>query len=179
MRRMVTQMKRGASFEDALGADQLIDTAEHEGLFLLMPPSRAFAGRQDFHPDYVLDHVLGGLVNGILSPEIEEVVFNACLRNAWGVLLLLPHDLSTWVKPKHRWLPFLQAAARFWPVLEAEGARYWDGGFYSARLTECVTTINYVLGHAGVYLTGIDRPLPPDWPALVEAYAERRKHELH
>jgi hypothetical protein len=178
MRRMVTRMKRGASFEEALGIDQLIDTAEHEGIILLLPASRN-PGRQDFHPIYVLDHVLGGLVDGIFSPETEEVVFNACLRSAWGVLLLLPHNLCTWVKPEHRWLPFLQAAARFWPLLEAEGARYWTGGFYSERLTESCTTINYVLGHAGIYLTGIGRPLPPDWPALVEAYTERRKQELH
>lgn len=44
---------------------------------------------------------------------------------------------------------------------------------------ESVTTINYVLGHAGIYWTGIGRPLPPNWPALVEAYAERRARQLH
>jgi hypothetical protein len=31
MRRLVPKMKRGASLEEALGAAQLIDTAEHEG----------------------------------------------------------------------------------------------------------------------------------------------------
>jgi hypothetical protein len=178
MRRMVTQMKRGASFEDALGADQLLDTAEHEGFILFLAASRN-PGRQDFHPIYVLDHVLGGLVDGLLPRETEETVFNACLRSAWGVLLLLPHNLCIWVKPEHRWVPFLRAAARFWPVLEAEGARYWDGGFYSVTLGDAITTVDYVLGHAGIFIRGSDDPLPPNWPALVEAYAERRARQLH
>lgn len=178
-RQMVTRMKRGASFEEALGADDLIDSAEHGGLFNLNNGDRDFAGQEHFHVIYVLGAILGAMVNGRLPPELEETVFNTCLESAWGVLLLLPHSLSSWVDPKHRWLPFLQAAARFWPVLEGEGARYTYGGFYPNTLAESVTTINYVLGHAGIYLTGIGRPLPPNWPELVEAYAERRKQELN
>jgi hypothetical protein len=179
MRRVVTRMKRGASFEEALGADQLIDTAEHEGDIHLLPADHQFAGQQGFHPEYALGEILGGVANGILPPETEETVFNTCLGTAWGVLLLLPHSLSFWVKAEHRWVPFLRAAARFWPVLAAEGARYRTGKFYLETVDHATTTVDYVLGNAGIFIRGINDPLPPNWPALVEAYAERRKHELH
>jgi hypothetical protein len=178
MRRMVTRMKRGVPFEESLGAEQLIDTTEHEGYILLLPASRN-PRRPDFHPIYVLDHVLGGLVDGIFPRETEEAVFNTCLGSAWGLLLLLPHSLAFWVKSEHRWVPFLRAAARFWPVLEAVGARYWDGGFYAVALEHAITTVDYVLTRAGIFRGGPDLLRPPNWPALVEAYAERRKHELH
>jgi hypothetical protein len=179
MRRLVPKMKRGASFEEAVGAAQLIDTAEYEGDILLSDADRDFAGRQDFHPIYVLDHVLGGLVDGILPRDMEEAVFNTCLGSAWGVLLLLPHTLCTWVKPKHRWVPFLQAAARFWPILEAEGSRYVYVMTAPKPLTHTITTVDYILANAGIFRGGPDLLRPPNWPALIEAYAERRKQELH
>jgi hypothetical protein len=178
MGRLASKMKRGASFEKALGVDQLIDTAEHDG-FILLLPANGNPGRQNYHPEFALANVLGGVANGILPRETEETVFNTCLGSAWGVLLLLPHSLSFWVKPEHRWIPFLRAAARFWPVLAAEGARYWTGGFYSETLEHATTTVDYVLGNAGIFIRGISDPLPPNWPALVEAYAERRVRQLH
>lgn len=178
-RRMVTKLKRGSSFEEALDAQDLIESAEHDGLFNLNFADRDFAGQKHFYIIYALADIRGAMVNGRLPRDLEETVFNACLGSAWGVLLLLPHSSSSWVDPKHRWLPFLQAAARFWPILKGEGARYTYGMVHGDTLAESVTTINYVLGHAGIYLTGIGRPLPPHWPELVEAYAVRRKLELH
>jgi hypothetical protein len=183
MRRLVPQMKRGASFEEAIGSEHLIETAGHDGDILgdilLSDADNDFAGRKDFHPIYVLDHVLGGLVDGILPREMEEAVFNTCLGSAWGLLLLLPDTLSIWVKPKHRWVPFLRAAARFWPVLEAEGSRYVYITSASKPLAHTITTVDYILVNAGIFRGGPDLLRPPDWPVLVEAYAERRKYELH
>jgi hypothetical protein len=179
MRRMMTRMKRGASFEEALGADQLIDTAEQDAYILLMPPDRDFAGREEFHPEIVLAEVLGGVGNGILTRETEETVFNTCLRSAWGVLLLLPSSLTTWVKAEYRWVPFLRAAARFWPVLEAEGPRYVYHLTAPKSLAHVFTSVDYVLANAGIFRASHDLLRPPDWPALAEAYAERRKQELH
>lgn len=178
-RRLVTKMKRGASLEEAIGADLLIDTAGHDGLFNLNDGDSDLGDRPHYHVIYVLTEIMGAVANGRLPQELKETVFHACLGSAWGVLLLLPHSLTLWVKPEHRWLPFLQAAAQFWPILNAEGARYTYGLVYGKSLLESVTAINYVLGHAGIFLTGIGRPLPPNWPALVEAYAERRARQLH
>jgi hypothetical protein len=184
-RRMVTKIKRGAPFEEAIGADDLIDTAEHDGLFNLNYADSLLGGRPHYHVIYALADILGAMVNGRLPWDLEETVFNACLRSAWGVLLLLPHSSSGWVDPEHRWVPLLRAAARFWPVLEAEGARYTYAGSYPKALAATVTTVDYVLGNAGIFMNRPDLMVPPDplrppnWPALVEAYAERRKQELH
>lgn len=179
--RMITKMKRGASFEEAIGADHLLESAEHDGLFNLNFADSDFADRPHFHVIYTLVAILGAVTNKRLPETLEETVFNTCLRSAWGVLLLLPHSLSTLVDPEHRyrWVPFLRAAARFWPELEAEGARYTYGGFYPKTLMHTVTTVDYVLGNAGIFIGGIGDTLPANWPALVEAYAERQARQLH
>lgn len=187
-RRMVTKMKRGATLEEAIGADHLIDTTEHNGLFNLDLAGRSLAGEPYYHIIYPLSEIWGATVDGHLPRDLRETVFNACLGSAWGVLLLLPHSLSCWHKEEHRWVPFLRAAARFWPLFEAEGERYtYASDFYKATLAYTVTTVDYVLGNAGIFIfKGQPEPMrfpgplrPPDWPALVEAYAERRARQLH
>jgi hypothetical protein len=186
-RRMVTQMKRGATFEEAIGADHLIDSAEHDGLFNLADADRLLGGEPHYHVIYPLSAIGGGIWEGRLPEAIEETVFCACLQSAWGILLLLPHTHSArWVDPQHRWVPFLRAAAQFWPVLEAEGKRYtYVSAFYAKMLANTATTVDYVLGNAGIFRNRPDLMVPPDplrppnWPALFEAYAERRARQLH
>ncbi|HEX2571100.1 MAG TPA: hypothetical protein VH877_16205 [Polyangia bacterium] len=180
-RRAFLKMKRGATLEEALGANQLIESDDHDGFFSLNYADRPLGGQPHFHIIYALSEIGGGIWEEKLPETLEETVFHACLEHAWGVLLLLPHSLSgRWVKPEHRWLPFLRAAARFWPLLEAVGARYTYGSTYQETLSATVTAVDYVLGNAGIWRGGIEQPvLPPDWPALVEAYAERRARQLH
>jgi hypothetical protein len=175
----ITKLKRGASFEEAINADHIIDTAEHDGLFNLNHGDSDLGDRPHYHVIYVLLALMGAVANGRLPQELKETVFHACLGSSWGVLLLLPHSLTRWVRPEHHWLPFLRAAAQFWPILDAEGARYTYGDVFGSSLQDSVTAVDYVLHNANIFRGGIGQPRPANWPALVEAYAERQARQLH
>ena len=180
LRGMVRRLARGESFEAALDADRLLDTASHPGLFLMGYPAQDSWGKG---PYYVLLQPLGviweAVVDEVLPAELEQIVFDRCLQTAWGLLLLLPHMQSSYFYQRpSRWSPFLAAAARFWPTVAAEGARYLATND-PLPLHQVPNSIHYVLANMNVPFPSLSDPLPPDWPAQLLAYSEVAKQFVH
>ena len=168
MQRMAKALLRGKSFDEAMKTDDLIDTAQHPGPFLI-EPSRGLK-RQPYYAFYwPLACVLRA--NERLPDELREEFFHHCLESPWGLALLLPQSLTMFFWSKHRWPAFLEAASRFWPVLAAEGARYVSTLSEPRRLDQIVSSINYVVGNAGLPRPPAGGPFPPDWPERLHQYA--------
>ena len=178
IRGMVKRLVRGQSFDEALGADRLIDTASHPGLFLMEGPDDSW-GKGSY---YVLLQPLGlvweAVVDELLPAEMEQIVFERCLETAWGLLLLLPHEQASFFDEPHRWSPFLAAAARFWPTLAAEGARY-SATWYPLPLDHVPNSIHYVLANMKVPFPKPGQTLPPDWSEQLLAHSELARHFVH
>ena len=180
VRGVVQRLVQGQSFDEALDADRLIDTASHPGLFLTEVPAVSSWGQG---PYYVLLEPLfllrGALTDELVPAEMEQIVFERCLETAWGLLLLLPHMQSSYFHQcQFRWSPFLAAAARFYPMLAAEGARFLSA-VTPTPLDQTINTIHYVLGNMHVPQPTPGTPWPPDWPAQLLAYSEVAKQFVH
>jgi hypothetical protein len=148
-----------------MGADDLIDTARYSGLLVLSGPSPLLGGHLHFHcflPLFVLQKTID---EGRLSTDIEQGIFQASLRTAWGTLGLLSPANRSWVYPKQRHLPLLRAAFQFWETLDAEGERYTVGSASGQSLWSIGSNLKYILANLGVPVSGLNAPLPEEGPA--------------
>jgi hypothetical protein len=171
MRKVITQLKRGASFNELMTADGLLDTTAHEGLIFIDGLNRV-AGRQHFRTFAVARLVGEALLMGVLPPALEEQIFAASLETPWGVLGLFGRNYSEWLRPhKTRFRPFLHAALATWKELDAVGPRYSSGVSYGSPLWEEPNNLHFVLANMGVPTELLSSPLPPEGPAALLRYA--------
>jgi hypothetical protein len=178
-RKMVTSLARGQTWDEAVGAQDTIDTVDTSGLLVLHGPSRLLGGTPHFHCYLPLNHVLNAGSEGRLSPNIEDEVFEASLQTAWGVLGLLSQTNLMWVYPPERHQPILMACLQFWDTLDREGNRYTNGSDIGQRLWVEHTNIKYVLANMGVSADVLNSPLPTGGLAIVAMLAQEGNGKSH
>jgi hypothetical protein len=162
IRKVVTRLKRGANWDDALGAADTLDTATTPGLLVLNGPSPLLGGTSHFQcylPLLVVQEVVS---QNQLSGALEEPIFQACLQTPWGTLGLFAPANLMWVYPPKRYRPLLQAALRFWDTLDAEDERYTVGSNDGQRLWSIASNLKYVLANVGIPKSTLNSPLPPE-----------------
>ena len=178
-RKIVTSLVRGQTWDEAVGAQDMIDTADTSGLLVLHGPSPLLGGTPHFQCYLFLTHILDAGSKGRLLPNIEDEVFEASLQTAWGVLGLLSQTNVMWVYPPERHQPFLEACLEFWDTLDREGNRYTNGSNIGQSLWVEHTNIKYVLANMGVSTDVLNSPLPTGGLASVAALGEERNGNLH
>jgi hypothetical protein len=166
VRKVVSQLKRGADLIEVMTHDGMLDTADHPGLIVMI---RSILGPVvNFHcfaPMRDAWEVLTGLRTEPTVPSaVEEAVFAASLRTPWGILGLMSSDNGPWVWPKQRHEPFLHAALEVWDELDAVGARYYWVDVRGERLWAHASGLKYVLANMGVPNDILSAPLPPEGP---------------
>jgi len=159
-RKIVTSLRRGRTWHEAISAEDTIDTATQSGLIVLHGPSPLLGGDPHFHCYLPLSLVLKAGSEGCFSSDIEDQVFETSLQTAWGLLGLLSQTNVMWVYPTNRHQPFLQACCKFWDTLELEGNRYSNGSNIGQSLWAEHTTLKYVLANRGVSQDILNAPLP-------------------
>ena len=157
--KVVTRLKRGASWAEAMQADDFLDTSTSPGLLAIDGP-RIYGGPH-FHcfgPLRLVDLAIGA---GRLPEALEEALFIASLETAWGVTGLLGTNNGFWVWPVERHRPLLRAAARFWNALDAVGPRYTEGSSSGGSLWSHAGNVHFALANLGVPNAELRAPLPP------------------
>ena len=149
-RKIVTRLFKGASFNEALSVEEVIDSSSTPGLFALHGPSPLLTGEPHFHFYTLLLQIKEALFKKRLPSATEERVFADSLETAWGVLGLLSPPNVMWVSPAERHRPLLAACLQFWEQLSEVGERYSVGLNRGQNLRDLPTNIQYVLVNLGV-----------------------------
>jgi hypothetical protein len=172
MRKVVTQLKRGASLIDVMTRDGVLDPAEHPGWLLMQRSARGAESHfQCFAPWRLADDALRDLRTEPTVPSaVEQSVFAASLQTSWGILGLLSSDNQTWLIPRERHQPFLDAVLTVWSELDAVGARYYVA-IQGERLWTLPNNLHYVLANMGVPTEMLRAPLPAEGPRALLRYA--------
>lgn len=182
-RRKVTQIKRGATWNEL--ADDLVDTRDHQGLFVLDGPSPLLGGGEHFH-FFALGYAIRKEVYHRLSEDVFETLFEPAIATNWGFLTML----SAWARaflrrPGHQ-QRLLHLLIRWWDELDAAGARYTKGANYGHPLWQVVSNIHYCLVREGLPEELAKQPVPPGGIAALVAQTRAglppkppKPHEMH
>jgi hypothetical protein len=142
------------------------DPVEPSGLIVLSPSAALAAGRHVWA--YLpLSLLVAEIVAERMDPEQERIAVQASLQTPIGLLGLLAPPNQMLIHPPAVHRPAAEAVARFWPELDAVGARYTIGTTDGARLWDLPTNAQYLLGKVGVPRDALARPLPPGGPAAL------------
>lgn len=172
MRKVVTELIRGAPLNEVMTGDGMIDPSEHPGFLVLsgimLGPAPNF---HCFMPWKIAFDAMFDLrtVPTALSP-LEDATFEASLQTPWGVLGLLATDSQAWLTRRVRHEPFLHAALSAWNELDSIGARYY-AAVQGERLWSIPNNLHYVLANMGVPNEILRAPLPPEGPRALLRYA--------
>lgn len=179
MRKVVTQLKRGAAIDEVMTRDGMLDVSEHPGL-LVMNQTLGTLGRRPsfycFEPWRMAANVLSPLrPKRTRRTPVEEAIFERSLQSPWGTLGLLSPENVRWLRDKKRRDPglcaaLLRAALAAWNDLDAVGPRYY-GAVQGKRLWSVPTSLQYVLANMGVPQEMLNMPLPPGGPSALLRYA--------
>lgn len=172
MRKVVTQLKRGAPLSDVMTRDGMLDTSEHPGFLVL---SGIMVGpAQNFHCfmpwKTAWDAMFDMATTPTLPAPIEDATFEASLQAPWGVLGLLASYSQSWLIPRARHEPFLHAVLAVWNELDSVGARYY-AAVEGERLWSLPNNLHYVLANMGVPTEILRAPLPAEGPRALLRYA--------
>jgi hypothetical protein len=172
MRKVVTQLKRGAPLSNVMTRDGMLDPSEHPGFLVL---SGIMIGpAQNFHcfmPWEIAWDAMFDLRTAPTSPSpLEDATFEASLQAPWGVLGLLASHSQSWLIPRSRHEPFLHAVLAAWNELDSIGARYY-AAVQGERLWSIPNNLHYVLANMGVPNEILRAPLPAEGPRALLRYA--------
>jgi hypothetical protein len=159
-RKITTSLVRGVAWNEAVNADETVETGEAQGLLVLHGPSPLLRGEPHFHFYPLLEHVKKALFEGRLPQEAEEKVFAESSQTPWGLLGLLSLPNVMWVYPANHHRPLLEACVKFWDELDALGQRYSVGLNRGQTLWEVNTNLQYVLVNSGVAPETVRETLP-------------------
>jgi hypothetical protein len=173
MRKVVTQLKRGADLVELMTHEGMLDLAEHPGMLLMggINPGRV----PHFHCYVPWRPAWHALFDERTSTPTtptpkEDEIFAASLRAPWGLLGILAWDNQAWLSPRERHQPFLHAVLAAWDELDAVGRRYFES-VQSERLWSLTTGLHYVLANMGVPDHVLQAPLPAEGPRALLRYA--------
>lgn len=146
----VTRLKRGTSWEDAMDARSVVNTAALPGLVVLHGPSGLLGDSPHFQVFAPLSKVMKEISEGHMPQSVAEEIFTCCLQTSWGFLGLVAQSNNRWLFPPHRHVPFWKATLQYWDELVAVGDRYTFGQDIGKSLWDTPNNIHYVLGNLGI-----------------------------
>jgi hypothetical protein len=165
----------GASLEDLVGT-ACLDTRTTDGLVVLDGPSVALASGNHFHCFVLCAEIMATKIKRRLPNSLWDRVYEWALKEPGRFLTVLCPVGGHYFRKNPSWhAPYVRALVEFWPVLEAEGARY-SNGLLGNPMNLWDTNVAYKgsLGDLGVPDDKLMAPLPPGGIAeLVRPYIGR------
>jgi hypothetical protein len=149
-RSCVAALRQGASWSEAVGAENLLETSDNPGLIVLHGPDSLLSHEPHFHCYLTHGRIIDRYFAHKLDLPAVDRVFTASLATPWGTLGLLSEWSQGYFFPPERHRPFFDAVVRFWPQFLAEGPRFSDGRDWGVALWSVQRTLSYVLVHLGV-----------------------------
>ena len=173
-RKIASRMKKGASWDEAFGETEMVDTSERGGLILLSGPGPISASEPHFQPYLPLIEIEKLFLAQSLLQEQSQSIFDSVRQSAWGTLGLISRDNLMWVYDHKRYRYLLKSAIQFWDVFDAEGARYSTGSTQSLTLWQMPNNVKYVLANSGVSSDTLNAPLPEGGIATLTKLVENK-----
>jgi hypothetical protein len=133
---------RGRSIHD-VDFGPMMMTSEDAGARIVLRRGRLFHEPPQFHPYALFDRLSIRLAMNKLSASVGEECFVWALRAPWsfvGVVQQFAHIFVFGEDTGHLRRAFLEAALRFWDVVEGEGPRYGFPPPLEARTFSCTPT---------------------------------------
>jgi hypothetical protein len=163
-RRKAKDLRRGVSF-DELPADQWLDTGFVSGAIVVDGPSRVLSHQVEQFCCFALIIAVHEEWKSVSWAEERDTIVaafhQAAMTQPWLFLGLLDQNSRSFLDQRADWVePFARAAVKFWPVLEAEGARYTKG-LAPTDLWSLHTSIKFALARLGMSVEKLRAPLPP------------------
>lgn len=156
-RRKVTQLKRGAEWSDL--ADEFIDTRDREGLLVLDGPSPLMGGASHFHV-FAMAYAIDNAVPRRLPQSVFTTLFEPMIHTSWGFLVPTGQRAYSFFDAPGHQQRYLHLAIRWWPELEAEGARYSMGLPEPKHLWNMPTNIQHCMAREGLPKELFREPIP-------------------
>lgn len=157
MRRVVSRVKQGDSFLEAMTEPGMIDVSAQPGM--MMMGGATLDGVENFHCFLPWMPLWQSVLDSKLASPVLDAIFHDSLTVPWGVLGLLSFENQRWVEPHDRLEPFLDAVVAQWDELTSIGARYFVG-MTGEDLGSVPSNLHYVLTRLGVSEAVFKRELP-------------------
>lgn len=131
-RKIVTKLKRGATWEAVFAEDTYLDTQMHPNSHIVTSgPNPSYGFEPHFHC-YVLHREIHlAIIYRKMSLERYEDIFTASLKTPWGLIGLFDPEPSGWLRRfpggiiiEDRLSLFLSACLEIWDIFDAEGRKY-------------------------------------------------------
>ena len=172
MRKVITQLKRGAGLIEVMTREGMLDTAERPGMLVMI---KSATGPVPHFHCFALWRLASDTLFDMRSEPtvpspVEEAVFAESLLTPWGILGLLSSDNQGWLYRTERHQPFLYATLSVWDELDAVGPRYFEVR-QGQRLWSGHNNLHYVLATMGVPDEVLRAPLPAGGPRALLRYA--------
>ncbi len=172
---VVMRLKKGQTWDQAMPAGHMTETAENSGLILLNAPYAALGKETNYQCYFPLSAIDEARLDNALPPDTIDAIFLASLQTPWGLLGLLSRDNTGWFekdgaqKSEDGYRPFLRALLPQWDLLYGEGDRYAMGSTHGENLWDMPTNLHYVLANMGASVDSLREPLPPGGlPAFIQ-----------
>lgn len=131
-RKIVTKLKRGATWEEVFSEDtSYLDVKSYSGSIVIEGTNVMYGFAPHFHC-YVLHREIHlAIIYKKMAVERYEDIFTASLKTPWGLLGLFDANPSGWFRGfpvrgliEDRVMRFLAACLLFWDELDSAGKRY-------------------------------------------------------
>jgi hypothetical protein len=150
----------GRRWDEALGAESLVDVEATQALVVLNGPAPLLSTESHIHAYLPISLVLEAQRKGTLSEPRRQEAIEQALRTPWGLLGILAPANQLVVYPPAMHRAVLGAALEAWDTLDGIGKRYTVGLREGARLWDVTTNLHYVLARLGVDERTLSQPLP-------------------
>jgi hypothetical protein len=130
-RKIVTKLKRGATWEAVFAEEVFLDTELNPGLIVTEGPYPNYGFEPHFHCYILYREIHLAITDKKISSDRYEDIFTDSLKTSWGLLGLFDPQPSGWFRGfpvrkliEDRVSRFFSACLEFWDVLDAEGKNY-------------------------------------------------------
>jgi hypothetical protein len=157
----------GVSFENALKLENMLDTNEKSGIFYMGVPSKGFEEGLNFHLFPFAVYLQEAYLDGKISSEKEDEIYQIFLQTPWGNLTLLSRDNAQyWLRKKNRFQSYVDSAFPYINEFSKLGDRFETSGSSPESVWAHGNGFIYALANLGVpqeVLSQIyeDKKIPP------------------
>jgi hypothetical protein len=141
----------GASLEDALHLNKMLDTNEKSGIFYTGVPSKGFEESLNFHLFPFGVYLQEAYLDGKISSEKEDEIYQNFLQTPWGNLILLSRDNAQyWLRKKNRFQSYVDSAFPYVDEFSKLGDRFETSGTSPESIWAHGNGLIYALANLGV-----------------------------
>jgi hypothetical protein len=141
----------GASLENALKLENMLDTDEKSGIFYMRQPSKGFEEGLNFHLLPFVFYLYEAYLDGKITSEREDEIYRKLLQTPWGIFALLSrYNAQLWLREKNRFRSYVDAVFPYVSEFSMLGDRFETTGNSPESFWKQADGLYYALANLGV-----------------------------